>query len=291
VHHVVRLFSIYSRSAEGRADFTWKIVRQADRAIDPPWPERNAFSDDALRFAQFGQRTFIAVDIEAREAIAFIADGLVADKVGFTSPFLDNLFCMTASSLGLTSLRANCVALGRKALLVFGDPKSGKTTASYLATKRGLEFYADEGAFMKCELGRLQAWGGFWPPVFRPSALRFHKELQGHTRPLYYCQSIFHHLSGSKKQAVPKPPVIPMGCVFLERRRSGSARLSEVAPSEFGARLSENVLFKEEDRFREQYARTLAGLSKVPAYRFAYPCDPALAADLFQEMLQRDCLL
>ena len=289
VHHMVQLFSIYS-SANRSPDFTWKVVSQADVAIDPPWPERHAFSDDQLRFVQFGQRTFIAVDVAAREAVAFIADGLVADKVGFTSPFLDNLFCITASSLGLTSLRANCVALGRKALLVFGDPKSGKTTASYLATKRGLEFYADDGAFIEFELGQLQAWGGFWPPVFRPSALAFHRELEGHTRPLHYCQSIFHHLPGSKSQA-PKQPVIPMGCVFLERHRSGSARLSQVAPIELRALLFENVLFKEEDRFREQYARALAGLSTVPAYRFAYPCDPALAADLFQEMLRRDCLL
>jgi len=291
LHHMVQLFSVYSRSDNDCRDFTWKVVSEADVAMHPPWPERHAFSDEDLRFVEFGQRTFIAVDVEGREAIAFIANGLLADRVGFISPFLDSLFCMTASSLGLTSLRANCVALGRKALLVFGDPKSGKTTASYLATKLGLEFQGDDGAFIEFELGRLQAWGGFWPPVFRPDALQFHSELQGHTQPLHYCESIFHHLSGSKTEVVRKKPVIPIGCVFLERRRSASAQLSQVGPIELRALLSENVLFKEDDRFREQYSRALADLSKLPAYRFAHPSTPALVADVFKDMLQRDCLV
>lgn len=285
VDYMMELFAFYPGCEKRRWSFRWRIVSQADVSACPPWPRRHAFSDDRLRFAEFGQRSFIAVDLEACEAVAFIAEGLLADKVGFTSPFLDNLFCMTASSLSLTSLRANCVAFARKGLLVFGTPNCGKTSASYLATRIGLEFYADEGVFAEIQDGMVRAWGGFWPPVFRQGGLEFYPELQGRTQPLYYRDSTFHHLSTQRTRRVQTEAVTPIACVFLERRASGSARVSRINPGELRHLLLENLLFKEDERFSEQHARVLAEIAKVPAYRFAYSSDPASAADFFKDVL------
>jgi len=285
VDYMMELFTFYPRCEKPCLNFRWRIVSQADMTACPPWPKRHAFSDDGLRFVEFGQRSFIAVDLEACEAVAFIAEGLLADKVGFTSPFLDNLFCMTASSLSLTSLRANCVAFGRKGLLVFGTPNCGKTSASYLATKIGLEFYADEGVFAEIQDGKVRAWSGFWPAVFRPAGLEFYPELQGRTQPLYYRDSIFHHLSIERIRSAQTQPVTPTACVFLERRSSGSARVSKINPDEFRRLLLETLLFQEDERFSEQHARVLAEIANVPAYRFTYASDPAAAADFFLDVL------
>jgi hypothetical protein len=286
--HMAELFAFYPGSGRGCVDFTWKIVSQADIQICPPWPKRHAFSDDGLRYAEFGQQNFLAVDLEAREAVAFIADGLVADKIGFTSPFLDNLFCMTASSLGLVSLWANCVAHGGKGLLVFGAQNSGKTTASYLATKLGLEFYADEGVFGEIQGDGVRVWGGFWPPVFRPDTLEFIPELRTCTQPLHYRKLMLHHLSTHQRRAVQRQPVRPVCCVFLERHVSGSARVSEMNRSEFRRLLGKNVLFKEEERFSKQYANVLAGIGNLPVHRLTYDSNPAVASNFFQDMLRNN---
>jgi hypothetical protein len=50
-----------------------------------------------LRFAEFGHRNFPAVDLDVREAIAFLSEGLIEDRVGLTRPILHNLFCMTVA--------------------------------------------------------------------------------------------------------------------------------------------------------------------------------------------------
>jgi len=283
--HAAELFAPYPGSTDGHVDFLWRIVIQSHPQTSPPWPKRTAFSEQGLRFAEFGQKNFLAVDLEAREAIGFLAEGLAEDELGLTSPFLDNLFCMSAGSLGLISLRADCVALGQEGLLVFGPPNSGKTTASYVATKLGLEFHADEGVFVELEAGNLRAWGGFWPPAFRPGALQFLPELQGCARPFCYLDFTFYHVEKPRVQATQARPVTPVGCVFLERQAATVPCLSPLARIEFSKRLVEDVLFKEDDGFARQHAAVFNALEALPAYQLAYGSDPAVAATFLRKIL------
>jgi hypothetical protein len=283
--HAERLFARYPGSPHGKPQFLWRIVCQSDVEMRPPWPRRSAFSDHGLRYAEFGQRNFLAVDLEAREAIAFVAEGLAEDELGFTSPFLDNLFCMTVGSLGLISLRANCVSLGDNGLLVFGPHNSGKTTASYLATKLGLGFYADEGVFGEMVGDAVRVWGGFWPAAFRPEALQFFPELRVCARPFSYCHFTFHHLKMHQFQAAQVRSVIPVGCVFLERCAVSRLTPSRVPRTELPGQIAENLLFKDDDRFAEERTAVLRLLESLPAYQFLYDGDPSVVAHFMQKLL------
>jgi hypothetical protein len=283
--HAEKLFARYPGSQHGQPQFLWRIACQPDVEMRPPWPRRSAFSDHGLRYAEFGQRNFLAVDLEAREAIAFLDEGLAEDELGFTSPFLDNLFCMTAGSLGLISLRANCVSLGNNGLLVFGPHNSGKTTASYIATKLGLGFYADEGVFGEIEEDAIRVWGGFWPAAFRPDALQFFPELRKSARPFSYCHFTFHHLEKHHFQATQVRSVIPVGCVFLERRAGARLTLSQIPRAELPGRIAENVLFKDDDRFAKERATAFRLLESLPAYQLLYDGDPSVVAHFLQKLL------
>lgn len=286
LERAVELFAPYPESPAGGCEFLWRIVSQLHPQISPPWPKRSAFSDRGLRFAQFGQRNFLAVDLAAREGIGFLAEGLAGDELGFTSPFLDNLFNMTAGSLGLVSLRANCVALGEKGLVVFGAHNSGKTTASYIAAKLGLEFHADEGVFMEVEASGLRAWGGFWPVAFRPDTLQFLPELQACARRFSYCDFSFYHLEKQKFQAARAHAVTPVGCVFLERRHTEAVpSLLPISRIELSRRLAECALFKDDDRFAQEQATVFHALAELPAYHLAYGGDPAVAAGFLWKIL------
>jgi hypothetical protein len=254
--------------------------------MSPPWPKRAAFSGFGLRYAEFGQSNFLAVDLEAREGIGFLAEGLAEDQLGLTSLFLDNMFCLSAGSLGLVSLHAACVALGQKGLLVFGPPNSGKTTASYVAAKLGLEFHADEGVFVELEAGSLRAWGGFWPVPFRPEALRFLPELQDCARPFFYRDFIFYQVEKPRPQAAQAHPVIPVCCVFLEIQASTVPCLLPLGCSELSRRLTEDVLFKDDDRFARQRAVVFNSLERLPAYRLVYGDDPSVAATFLRRILE-----
>ena len=287
LRHMVELFAQYEEELSGSPSFHWRIVVDSDLEFRPPWPRRSTFSDDGLRFAHFGQRNFIAVDLEAREAVAFVAEGLLDDAAGFTSPFIDTLFYMTAGSLGLVPIAAACVSSGTKGLLVMGAPNQGKTTASYLATQGELTFHADQSVFLNMASGKLRAWGDFVPIAFRPETLQFLPELAPRTRRFSYCDFNFFYMDKHKRDSTLPGFVAPVCCVVLERDAGAVPRLVRLATSEFSSSISEYVAFKDDDRFEEQQLKILATLAQVPAYRLIYGSDPATAAPFLAHLLTR----
>lgn len=287
LEHAVELFAPYPGSPGGRAQFLWRILVQPGPQMSPPWPKRSAFSDPGLRLVQFGQSNFLAVDLEAREAIGYLAEGLAEDQHGLTCPFIDTIFYLTAGSLGLVSLTATCVALGQKGLLVMGPPDSGKTTASYLAAKVGLDFHADQAIFLEVGSAGVSAWGDFFPAAFRPQTLQFLPELQTSAGPLSYCDLTFYYLSKRRFQPQQARPVVPVCCLFLERNSAPQPRLSSVSRADLSRQLFENLPFKDDDKFNAQRASALGSLVELPAYHLAYGSDPAVAAIFFGDLLAR----
>ena len=156
----LKFFDRHQHGRAGRPDFLWRVVCDSDPQVQSTAVRLSAFSDLGLRYVNIGQRGFLAVDLERREAIGFLADQFFEGEPRLRDrPPLDILFCMTAASLGLTALSGGCVGVQDRGVMIFGPPNSGKTTACYLAAKLGMEFHADQVVFldMSCEL--LRAWG------------------------------------------------------------------------------------------------------------------------------------
>ena len=286
LERIAAVFAGYPSSQSGRPEFLWRIVSQPGLEVRHQWPARSAFSGPNLRFAQFGQTNFMAVDLEIREAIGYIAEGLVENDLELTSPFLDTLFCLTAGSLGLTSMFAACVGISGAALLVFGAPDNGKTSASYLAAKTGLEFHADRAVFLELRSGQLIAWGDFWPAVFRPDALNHYPELQASTRLFRYCDFDSYYLDKRQYRALPLRAVTPVCCVFLERGAASTVTPSRITRTELSKRLDVLESFGDDARFDAQRAAVFKALEALPAYDLAFGDDPAAAAKLFPVLLR-----
>jgi len=281
----VQFLARYAATPQGAPEFLWRIVSQARAGVAPPWPEISAFSEDGLRLISIGQHSFLGVDLKRREAVGILAEALVSDAGGFCTPFLDDLFLLTAGSLRLVPIAAACVAQGERGLLIFGPPNSGKTTSSYLAAKLGLEFHADQAVFLERQAGRLLAWGDFLPAVFRPEALRYIPELSTLTSPFHYRQLTFHYLDKNYLQPKRAHPVLPVGCVFLARRQAQAPFLEPLSGDGFSCRLADSQLFKDDERFEDQRATVLDALGKLPAYRLAYGSDPNEVAPLLRNIL------
>ena len=154
------------------------------------------------------------------------------DELRFIIPFMDSLFCMSASSLGLVSLHANCVARGGRGILILGESGSGKTTLSYLAAQRGMHFHADEGVFLEVCQGELRAWGGFWPVVFREQTIELFPELKSCTGQFTYGDLAFCHANKGRLQSHDAEPVLPACSIFLSRTPSPSVTLAQLSPRE-----------------------------------------------------------
>ena len=285
VDKAVQFFERYQGQSSGPPDFLWRIVGEATAQKHTDGVELAAFSDHALRFANIGQKSFLAVDLHAREAVAFIDDGYIeSEPLVHCRPLFDTLYCMCASSFGKVAMEAACVGNSEKGVLIFGPPNSGKTTTSYLAAKLGLEFHADQGVFLEMQSGRLQAWGDLMPAIFRAAALHFLPELRASTRRYSYPSFTVHYLSKRPFQSSIAHPIRPVGCVFLNRGDTFQTTLLPVAAQERMQRLLDGILYREDGDFEDQTLRIIESLCNVPSYELAFS-DPAAAAVQIRELL------
>jgi hypothetical protein len=285
---LARRFFEHHQYGRARApEFFWRIVCETDPQVLSSDPPLIAFSDLGLRYVNAGQRGFLAVDLEKREAAGFLADLFIDGGPGFRNHRpLDLLFCMTAPSLGLTALSGGCVGVKDRGVLVFGPPNSGKTTACYLAAKAGMEFHADQAVFLDMRDDRLRAWGDLFPAVFRPETLEFLPELRGSTRPSSHAGLSFYYFDKTPLQARRARPVSPVCSVFLERGAASEPQLNEIARDEAVSRLRNCLLFEEDARFEGQIATALNALASKPVYSLQYDRDPKTATEVLATVVQ-----
>lgn len=284
---VEKLFSVYPRTLHTTPQFKWRMIQHRASSSGNCGFRRSAFSDANLRFVQVGQRSFYALDLESRTAVASIPEDVMKDELRFIIPFMDSLFCMSASSLGLVSLHANCVARGGRGIIILGEPGAGKTTVSYLAARKGMHFHADEGVFLEICHDDLRAWGGFWPVVFRRETVEFFPELKSCTRQFTYGDHAFAYVNKGGLQSHKAESVLPVCSIFLSRAPSPNLTPAQLSPLEVYQRLASSVLFEEEEQFAKQQDAMCSTLSTLPTYEFNYGKDPAAAVELIEELLSR----
>jgi hypothetical protein len=284
--HVRNAFRRYRKDEKGESiEFLWRIVSDPSSGLQPPLSNRIGFSDGGLRLVNLNQRAFLAVDLDAREAIAFLSPELCEDEMGFYCPVLSDLFDLSSAGLGLTEIMAGCVAIEGRGLLVFGSPRSGKTTAGYYSSKVGLEFHADQVTCLELINNELRAWGQFWPAAFRPETLQFLPEIEGQTCPFRYRDFTLLCLDNSAFLPPQASSVSPRACVFLDRCVADSPRLTRIGKEELTPLLFSSLPFFEDERFEPQRREVVHCLADVPAYHLAYAEDPCSAAELFPTLL------
>jgi hypothetical protein len=285
---VTETFNCFEPSASGSPEFLWRIICEKREEDVHSWPPMTAFCDQSLRYISLGQRSFIAVDLQAREAVGILPEFLAMDQVGFTSVFLSRLFYLTSPALRLTPITAACVAKGDKGLLLFGPPNSGKTTSSYWAKKTlGMGFHADQAVFLELHLGTMRAWGEFWPAAFRPETAPYLPELSTVARPFHYRDRSFICVDKGSPISGNAGSVIPLACIFLERCSETTPKLIPIPDEAAPIRFDLTTPFKDNARSTEDCDWIFESLQRLPSYRLLYGDDPYMAASLFDSVLSR----
>jgi hypothetical protein len=282
---ILETFNTAVMVPKGSPQFLWRIACEARQEHCSSWPALTAFCKGPLRYINLGQFSFVAADLEAREAVGVLPENLCEDEIGFSTVFLASLLHLTAPALGLTPISAACVSRNGNGLLLFGPPNSGKTTASYWGKKLGLEFHADQAAFLELDGGSVYAWGEFWPAAFRPETIRFLPELEGLSRSFQYRDRTLLCVDKSALSGANRGRVTPAACIFLERQASSPPRLIPLSHWEIPKQTFTDA-GSDEDR-----NAILALLGKVPAYRLLYGDDPSIAARFFRSVLQAHQLM
>jgi hypothetical protein len=281
-----KFFRRYQHGNAQPPEFVWRLVSESDPKGQSTPVQLSAFSDSGIQYVNIGQRSFLAVDLESREASGFLSESFFREDARLRHrPPLDILFCMSAASLGLVALSAGCSGLSDRGVLVFGPPNSGKTTASYLAARLGLEFHADQVIFLDMQGGDLRAWGDPFPAVFRPETLNFLPELRESAHLSTYADLSFYYFDKSALQSRWAKPIIPVCSLFLDRNCTREPRLKKISREHAASRLRECLLFEEDSRFDVQVVEAISGLALKPAYCLEYDSDPKTAATYIRKML------
>src|SRR4029434_5240350 len=127
---VEEAFNTTETIPRGGPQFVWRIACEQRQEPTLAWPSMTAFCKGSLRYINLGQFSFVAADLEGREAVGVLPESLCEDEIGFSTVILASLLHLSAPALGLTAISAACVSKGRNGLLLFGPPNSGKTTRS-----------------------------------------------------------------------------------------------------------------------------------------------------------------
>ena len=291
IDHALQFFAWYPQVSQGdlkqdHPDLTWRIVSEPG-GLDRPGASPSGFSDANLSFANFGQRSFGAVDAATRTGIAFLAEEFVEvlePRLGIRPP-MEFLLYMTVTSLGFICLSAACVAFHGRGVVLLGEPNSGKTTATYMAAKLGMELLADHMVFLESTSSGVRVWGDTFPALFRPEALQYLPELRSQVCELSHEGVDFYFFEKSSLQSAQAHSVAPLCCILLERGVAAAAQLAPMPPAALMPHLATDLLFKVADGFQSEQSAVFAGLAEVPAYRLSFGENPAIVATIVRDML------
>ncbi len=288
---VNQMFNHPDCDVSDRQQFLWRIACEPAEGSTTHWPRMAAFSSEEVRYVSLGHRSFIAVDLPAREAVGILPENHVEDEPGFSSVFLAAMFYLTAAALGLTPISAACVAERNKGVLLIGPPKSGKTTSCYFAKKLGLEFHSDQGTFLELDGEILRAWGDFWPAAFRPETARFIPELSELARPFRCWDRTFLCMEKSTPGSCAARHVTPVACVFLDKQPGVSPKLIPLRTHDRADQFLPKEPFRDDAGVKSQREAVRKALLRLPSYRLLYGDDPWGAAFFIRSVLSTHHLL
>src|SRR5579884_3383144 len=76
-------FFQYQVATPTKPEFLWRIVCESDERAEITTAPLSAFSEPGLQFVNIGQRGFLAVDLEIREAVALLPEQFVNGEARF----------------------------------------------------------------------------------------------------------------------------------------------------------------------------------------------------------------
>jgi len=104
---VDRLQDAWGSAASERAGasaFNWKVVVEADNHPEPESASRHQLNHDGLALITFGQNSFLACDVTAREGIGFIPQYLVDNADVFQRNLLPALLALMKAAVDIPSV-------------------------------------------------------------------------------------------------------------------------------------------------------------------------------------------
>lgn len=123
------------------------IVEVQSGSAPPPDLPRFEASPERLRFTA-DEGNFAHFDLEARQGLLRVTDGLLHEAARFRHHFLEALVLTALDCVFFTPLHAACVARKGAGVLLCGDSGAGKSSLAYACARRGWTFVSDDAVHL-----------------------------------------------------------------------------------------------------------------------------------------------
>lgn len=234
---------------------------------------------DATRLIVQSSHAVGISDPERREALAFVADELVEDRVHFRAVVLDALTWSLLSHFDRHPVHAAALGSGNRVLLLAAPSGTGKSTISYVAQRAGLELLGDDHVWVQLEPA-LRIWSAPRPLRLLPQAVADFPELA--VQPVI-------EVDGKRKISLSHDGGVgPHGydgvvtCVMA--RHDAPPRLERIAPGEVAAALTAQ-LAPGFDRYPARQHRVTTMLAERGGWRLTLGDSAEEVLPLLLEML------
>lgn len=215
------------------------------------------------------QENYGICDARQRFGCCWVSRATLADAVFFRWHFLDAMIYMLLEMTVTISFHAACVARNGAGILLFGDSGTGKSTLAYACARAGWTYIADDGSNLLLDARDRTIIGQPHCFRFREDAVSLFPELQGATAGRELDRKPTIELRTAGLEIPTAPECRAERIIFLDRRRSGPARLTRTGEETARDRLSRNLLVLEPE-IQARRLDTLESLLEVPAYEMRY---------------------
>jgi hypothetical protein len=236
---------------------------------------------DDKRFLLHTAGSFGLVDIERRDAVAYVSSALVSDVEHFGYGIVEAITLLLVARQDRQPVHAAMIARGAVGLLLAGPTGVGKSTLAYAAHEAGYRVLSDDSVYVQ-RRPELRIWGTPGTMYLLAEARRHFPSVKQHAERLP---------SGKEKVVIDLGSVWDNGAPVVKRAgvclltRDGGAILQDKASPEEAREFLRKGLGTQTAWYRASLPSALSALCATGAWRLNLSSDPRDALPYIERML------
>jgi len=231
--------------------------------------------------AFFGRSNVFVFDILRRSLSASVSATVARDDRFWKEKLIPMMLGVLGSALGLVPLHCACLESDGDGLLIAGASGAGKSTLSVALAEEGFNYVSDDWTYLSQRRDRIVAHGTSAPTKLLPDAVKYFKNLQGHTLQTSMNGELVYEIDIAETfGAQVERECEPQWLIFLERMQRTGTEFTPMSPAQARSYVNRSVEMLPPQLFEavSMQEETIASVSLLPSWLFRYGGTPQFAA-------------
>jgi hypothetical protein len=238
--------------------------------------------------ASFGVSNVFVFDILRRTLSASVSEVIARDLRFWKEKLIPISLGVLGAAIGLVPVHCACLESEGDGLLIAGASGAGKSTLSVALAESGFNYVSDDWTYLSQSRSRIVAHGTSAPVKLLPDATKHFENLNGYSLQTSMNGELAYEVNIAEAfGARVERECEPRWLVFLERMQQTGSEFTPMSSTEAQSYVNSTVerLPVQLSEAAETRERTIAGISRLPCWRFRYGGTPQFAAKQLREFV------